>query len=718
MMTVQNKIQSTTVLAFVLALLVMGCGAPETTHTDEVVYATAKRAVEWGPSDNPSLLSADFEYRFSALPTSGAAEQTPWTGTYWPTYRDNINYRWDGPNSDSPAKKFEKAFGRTGLEDRISKEFGIDSAPKYGLDSCTKNSECDDDMGELCSKRADAKEGYCVPSWWGICHAWAPAAILEKEPDHGVDYNGVSFKVNDLKALISLSYTAGVATDFISLRCNKSDKKEEITYDENGIPVDADKECADTNAGTFHVVVTNMLGIQGRSFVEDRTFDDQVWNQPVRSYEMTKNTWVSAQKANELVGMTDAPSVYQFNDKAESFRHIKMTFKYITESPQHKDGNLNHIIDYYTHSDHYEYVLELDGTGKIIGGEWVGESKKDHPDFLWVPTSKKSMEVAKDEDFTAGTGIAWDDVKLLLEAAYDTPETTPETGGFDWGTACEAGSGTFNQPIAKDGKVEVGEIPPSRHGVYIKLTSDEDVDIQLIDKETGFELIAWPSGKLNGHDEACTTHEGVEYCWSGYNGDGTNYGHEWIEIKGASNRTMIMKAFGYKAGTAVVDYSWDAPPAGECVDAGSGTFTQDIAKGTTTDVGVIPAGKVNVKVSLTCETDVDIQIYDGDKAIVMWPSGILSGSSKQYTEYEGMTVIYSGYNGDGTNLGHEYIVIQGTLTKDLTMKAYGYKAGDAQVDYFWGLSDEEMAPYAVETETESSTDDDDDEGGNFWDDWF
>ena len=49
------------------------------------------------------------------------------------------------------------------------------------------------------------------------------------------------------------------------------------------------------------------------------------------------------------------------------------------------------------------------------------------------------------------------------------------------------------------------------------------------------------------------------------------------------------------------------------------------------------------------------------------------------------TITYSGYNGDGTNLGHETITIAGTLTDDLTMKAYGYAAGDAEVSYAWGV---------------------------------
>jgi len=52
-----------------------------------------------------------------------------------------------------------------------------------------------------------------------------------------------------------------------------------------------------------------------------------------------------------------------------------------------------------------------------------------------------------------------------------------------------------------------------------------------------------------------------------------------------------------------------------------------------------------------------------------------------------MLIEWSGYNGDGTGLGHEYIKITGETTKNLTMKAYGYKAGYAKVHYEWGGGD-------------------------------
>ena len=104
------------------------------------------------------------------------------------------------------------------------------------------------------------------------------------------------------------------------------------------------------------------------------------------------------------------------------------------------------------------------------------------------------------------------------------------------------------------------------------------------------------------------------------------------------------------------------------------------------EVGLIPAGKADIRIDLQSEEDVDIQLYDGDEALVQWPDGQLNGPSESSLEHEGVTITYSGYNGDGTNFGYEYITISGTLTSDLTMKAYGYASGTAEVEYAWGVS--------------------------------
>ncbi len=269
------------------------------------------------------------------------------------------------------------------------------------------------------------------------------------------------------------------------------------------------------------------------------------------------------------------------------------------------------------------------------------------------------------------------------------------SAGFDWGSGdgdC-SGSGSFQQQINHDDIVEVGEIPAGKEGVYIQLTSDEDVDVQLYDVYSGEKIVHWPSGILSGCCEQTTAYHGVTVEWSGYNGDGAGLGHEYIKIGGMTNRPFMMKAFGYRSGYATVDYSWtgtEGCSSGGPAESGSGTFQQQIAHDDIVEVGELIEGLNNVHIELICDEDVDIQLYDKDtgERIVHWPSGILSGCCEQTTAYHGVTVEWSGYNGDGTGLGHEYVRITGTTNRPFIMKAFGYQSGYATVNYTWGNNDE------------------------------
>ena len=99
---------------------------------------------------------------------------------------------------------------------------------------------------------------------------------------------------------------------------------------------------------------------------------------------------------------------------------------------------------------------------------------------------------------------------------------------FNWGSDCSSGDASFQDHIAQGAVELIGEIPMHKKDVRIELTSTDDVDIQLIDPETGIAIIKWPSGMLNGAGEECVNYEGVEYCYSGY--DGVQHpGDEWIE---------------------------------------------------------------------------------------------------------------------------------------------------------------------------------------------
>ncbi len=531
----------------------------------------------WGSNDDPSIFASDLEYKLDALPTEGESEPIPWSGSYWPTYEDSINVLWDGPGSQSAAAKYGEAFGIEGVEDAVSENHGID---RYSnRTACTTDDQCNDAIGEACAIREGAESGYCIPTWWGICHGWTPAAILEPEPEHEIEYNGVTFKVNDLKALMTLMYTS-TNVRFLSGRCNDDESSDEVEYDPYDRPVD--DECRDTNPGTFHVVAANYLGLRGESFAEDRTYDDEVWNQPMRGFEVTSMEEITALQANELVGVDtssssdaqeetqsgsvpknewahfgpytlDAAQVlkatmtgdgdadlyvrrgaqptaseydcrpyesgsdescqitanddgeqiyvsvmgyaetsgfdlsvvwggtvaddYVFNTDAVSFRHVKAKARYITEANAETDGNLSDRIDSFTRTDYYEYVLELDAEGRIIGGEWIGSSKTDHPDFLWLPLSHRASSMA-------GGKITYDNVKMLLDMAVadeNGGDDDDDDAGDDDDTTAEPESDevTISGSVAAGEWVHYGPYNVGSGGLVVEMTGTGDADLYV-----------------------------------------------------------------------------------------------------------------------------------------------------------------------------------------------------------------------------------------------
>lgn len=253
---------------------------------------------------------------------------------------------------------------------------------------------------------------------------------------------------------------------------------------------------------------------------------------------------------------------------------------------------------------------------------------------------------------------------------------------FEWGADCDYGEGTFTQHIRWRNTVEVGVVPEGKRNLRVELTSPTDVDIQLI-HDDGTALIRWPDGLLSGAGQDSVTYDGVTYRWSGYNGDGVDYGNEWIEVYGDTNAELTMLAFGYESGDAVVDYSFEPIPT--CNEKGDGEFRQNIAFRSSVEVGEIPTNKINVRIELDSSVDVDIQLWAGDVALVAWPYGELNGPGESSMEYRGMTIKWSGYNGDGLNYGNEYIEIWGRVSTPLTMYAFGYESGYADVAYEWGI---------------------------------
>ncbi|MCP4848818.1 MAG: hypothetical protein GY899_12825 [Verrucomicrobiaceae bacterium] len=135
---------------------------------------------------------------------------------------------------------------------------------------------------------------------------------------------------------------------------------------------------------------------------------------------------------------------------------------------------------------------------------------------------------------------------------------THAAADFDWSSGGDGGSGNFIIETEQQELVVVGEIPVGLSGIEISLASTDDVDIQLYDKATDTAIIAWPDGILNRPAMQRAEYEGVAIEYSGYNGDQTlnGRGNEYIKILDTTNRPLIIKALGYTAGSAAVNYTW------------------------------------------------------------------------------------------------------------------------------------------------------------------
>ena len=237
-------------------------------------------------------------------------------------------------------------------------------------------------------------------------------------------YGDITFEVGDIKALFAIIYDRSKAT-IIGGRCNEF----KVDRDETTGRI-TNSECRDLNAGAFHVAMTNLLGLQGRGFVEDRTFDYEVWNQPVKSYEVHTMEEISIEEAHRLLNVdtenpSDCVSTFEASEGDYCYqRGVDQLFKvetklhWLTESDASTLALGNLHINRYSRSDDYDYILEVKN-GEIVGGEWVGPSMNNHPDFVWLPsgTGRIARQIEK-----ANVGLLNRLAQLTAEQRSAQPE--------------------------------------------------------------------------------------------------------------------------------------------------------------------------------------------------------------------------------------------------------------------------------------------------------
>lgn len=301
----------------------------------------------WDSVSDPEIMSYHFIKDFNALPLSGAVTSSEkyWSGDYWALKKGNINYRWFaknkiGFNLNSPTRDRAKKMSIPELAE-------LSPSEKYDLFTGRYDYPLKNEVYRISDPGAEI--------WEGICHGWSPAAMNHNEPRAKLVRNPdgieIPFGSSDIKALISYYYAysySATDTHQVGRRCFK---------DPRMFSSPNERDCTnDLNAGAFHVILANRIGKDGKGFVADLQRYKEVWNHPITSYKSTVTGRTSA-------GVRVRTTITYVDENGHDWQPVKGTPK-----QEFKTAD-------------YEYLIELDGTGKITGGEWIS---KQRPDFLWL----------------------------------------------------------------------------------------------------------------------------------------------------------------------------------------------------------------------------------------------------------------------------------------------------------------------------------------------
>lgn len=308
----------------------------------------------WDGFSAPEIMSSGFTNQLKALPLEGQIEAGTkgWSSTYWPSKKAGIANRWNSPLKET----FDyKSPSRERVASMSLEELKILSpAEKYDLL-----------LGQYdysFKRQVYSSTSRFAKDWAGICHGWAPAAMLHSEPKpktlKNPDGISIPFGSADIKGLLSYFYafyTDDQDTDQVGLRCYF------------GSWLGGAKGCNDDlNAGAFHIIIGNKLGLAREGFLVDIDRYNEIWNQPAYGYKtqiIDAFLPVSKRAARSAVREVRVQTEFFYVDESDP------TWNVVHGTPSQVISKLD-----------LTYRLELDAAGNIVGGAW---ESKDRPDFLW-----------------------------------------------------------------------------------------------------------------------------------------------------------------------------------------------------------------------------------------------------------------------------------------------------------------------------------------------
>jgi PKD repeat protein len=255
-----------------------------------------------------------------ALPSTeqSTADKIPWAGYWWPLNQGQTALGYYPHGAPGPLAKYD-----------------LYVEAKYGGDSRAKE-------WELANQYMPG-----APGWFGHCHAWAAASVLEDEPRSTLNKEGIIFYVGDLKALLTECYYNNMVDLQVGTR-----------FDPTNFP---SHPYEDIYPNDFTIILRRWIKDMGAPLVMDYEPGPEVWNHPFYRYDMT---FTPSGVPNRV--------------------DVTCTVWHVTDGvhPDHLSDVTSASVFTYT----YQYWLTVDTGGDIVPGPTAsGWYSSRHPDFLWHP---------------------------------------------------------------------------------------------------------------------------------------------------------------------------------------------------------------------------------------------------------------------------------------------------------------------------------------------
>jgi hypothetical protein len=338
------------------------CKPQETTPVNKVVgtrpkdpmagfYASSQTEVRAKNNFYYAIFKKDYERKFDALPATGEVtpERVPYVGGWYPQSKGGTNVRMRGL---SPLEKYDAVFNANTTGKAADWE-----RKNHTVDPNDKSS-----------------------AWAGHCNGFSAAATRHTEPKKEVPRGSNIFYPEDIKALMAEIHMGAKFYFLGGNRCGLIESGSLLPPGSRQDPTTMGL-CDDVNPGTFHVAIANWIGIQKYPIIADINGKEQVWNYPHWKYTVDSRS-VTRSEANKII-TGSADDSYRFNPDAKQFRSVALTVTR-TEAVTNEIMTSQVAAAQRYKQQTYYYILEMNDAGEIIGGEWVSDSQRNHPDFIWV----------------------------------------------------------------------------------------------------------------------------------------------------------------------------------------------------------------------------------------------------------------------------------------------------------------------------------------------